>query len=930
MNVYKSIFILSALFTATTAYSQPLLQDKKDIKADLGFGIEQKLQSTSAAVSVITHEELKQTAAINLSEALYGRLLGLTVLKNGGFSGDDNYGPSLNIRGFQTLSENGLLIMVDGVKRPIDRLTVDEVESVTVLKDAAAVALLGYQGINGALLIKTKRGGEGSLNIDVSYDHKFTFDPKIADFVDAETYGRAINEARSNDGLTALYKESELALFKSGEDPFFYPNVNWKKEALKNSSSEDRLNMSIHGSSDKLKYFTMLNYTSSNGLLKGTDQPDFNSQLKYSKANIRANIDFAVTPTTNMTVNALASFIETNEPASGNANDIMYQIYRLPASAFPIRTINGIWGGNQDYTDANPIARIQDTGKEKTHHRALYADAKLTQRLDFLTEGLSASVRMAYDNYSRINEEHYKSFQYGYTTYAGAIGDKDNINTITYGDKINSLNYNKWLGNQWRASQFSLSIDYQKAIEDHDITSSLIYNTTSENGMGRYNTFYRANVMWYLHYGWRQKVIADLVLAANGSNRSYPEKWSFSPTFSMAYIFANNPDNPVLNFGKVRASAGIHHSDYVPVRGLWLENYGGGHGNIVFKPSYDGNNWGTALTHYPLTSFALETAYKANLGVDLRLFNALDITADAYYNRRSNIMQKANDLNSWVVGRPDSYATQGKVDSYGVELGLNYAKRFNKDFMLHGAASFTWGTNEIVDYIEIPTEAYQSHIGQRIDQSKGLVAIGFFKDEEDIANSPQQQFSQVKPGDIKYKDQNHDNVINEDDEVFYGYGSSIPETNFAFSLGAEYKQVGFNVLFQGATGLTKYLNTVGVWNCVKGNNNLSTHYLENAWRPNSDNSKAIYPRLTTQDSQNNYRGNTIWHKNIEWLKLRNIELYYKLPQSWLTKVHIAEAKIYMQGENLLTFSNMDVMDPEVLGTSYPLMKGINLGVLFKF
>ena len=250
--------------------------------------------------------------------------------------------------------------------------------------------------------------------------------------------------------------------------------------------------------------------------------------------------------------------------------------------------------------------------------------------------------------------------------------------------------------------------------------------------------------------------------------------------------------------------------------------------------------------------------------------------------------------------------------------------------MLHGAASFTWGTNEIVDYIEIPTEAYQSHIGQRIDQSKGLVAIGFFKDEEDIANSPQQQFSQVKPGDIKYKDQNHDNVINEDDEVFYGYGSSIPETNFAFSLGAEYKQVGFNVLFQGATGLTKYLNTVGVWNCVKGNNNLSTHYLENAWRPNSDNSKAIYPRLTTQDSQNNYRGNTIWHKNIEWLKLRNIELYYKLPQSWLTKVHIAEAKIYMQGENLLTFSNMDVMDPEVLGTSYPLMKGINLGVLFKF
>lgn len=931
MKIYRSIIILSALLASITAHGQQVLLDKDSTKVDLGFGIEQKLLNTSAAVSIITQKELQQTAAINLAEALYGRLLGLTALKNGGFSGNDNYGPSLNVRGLQTLSENNLLILVDGIKRPIDRLTVDEVESVTVLKDAAAVALLGYQGINGALLVKTKRGGEGVLNVDVSYDHKFTFNPKIAEFVDAETYARSMNEARSNDGLTAAYSEKELALFKSGEDPYFYPNVNWKDETLKNIGSEDRFNIAIHGSNNKLRYFTMLNYTSSKGILKGTKQPDFDSQLKYSKANIRTNIDFAVTPTTNMVVNVLANFIETNEPSATNANDLIYQIYRLPASAFPIKTPDGIWGGNQNYTDANPIARIQDTGREKTHHRALYADAAINQKLDFLTEGLSATIRLAYDNYSRINEEHYKKFQYGYVEYAGEVGDKENINSVIYGDKVNNLAFNKWLGNQWRATQFALSLDYQKSFLKHDVRTSLIYNTQSEIGMERYNTFYRANLMWYMHYGWNQKLMMDLVLAANGSNRSYPEKWAFSPTFSLAYIFANNKNHSILNLGKIRASTGIQHSDYVPVNGIWLENYGGGHGNIVFKPNYDGNNWGSALTHYPLTSFSLETAYKYNMGIDLHLFRSLNITADAYYNRRSNIMQNANDLNSWVIGRPDSYATKGKVDSYGVELGLDYSKQFYNDFFFHTSAYFTWGKNKIKDYIEIPTESYQSHIGQRVDQAYGLEAIGFFEDEDDISASPEQQFMQVKPGDIKYRDQNNDNIINEDDEVYFGYGQSIPETNYSFSLGAEYKRFGFNILFQGMTGLTKYLNTTGVWDCMKGNNNLSVHYLENAWHPNGENNeKALYPRLTTQDNPNNYRPNTVWYKNINWLKLRNVEIYYRIPNSWLKKVSVSGAKVFVKGENLLSFSNIDVMDPEVINTNYPIMKGVSAGFNINF
>ena len=913
---------------AAAGSAQNRLENKDSVMVDLGFGVENSLKVSSAAVSVITAEELRQTAAINLSDALYGRLLGLTALKNGGFSGDDNYGATLNVRGYQTLGDNSLLILVDGMPRPIDRLSVNEVESVTVLKDAAAVALLGYTGVNGALLVKTRRGKIDKVNVDVSYGHKFNFSPKIAQFVDAYTYANALNEARANDGLAPAYDPIEVELFKEGTDPYFYPDVDWMAEALKDAGSEDQVNLSIHGGNSKVKYFTMLDYVGSQGIFKGTEQPDFNSQLKYSKANIRANLDYAVTPTTAMQVNMLASFIETNEPSAGNGSSIFYQLYRLPATAFPIMTPGGIWGGNENYTDANPIARIQSTGYEKTHQRALYADARLTQRLDFITQGLSLSARIAYDNFSRLNEEHSKSFQYGYVYYADKIGDPSGANEVIYGDKVNSLSYSRWLSNQYRSSHFDISARYENRMDEHAVATYLIYNIESEVYMNRYNTFNRANVMGYAHYDWRQKFIADLALAANGSNRSYPHKWSFSPTLSLAWVFADGAG--VLDYGKIRGSFGIQHSDYVPVQGIWLENYDGGHGNIVFKPSYDSNNWGSYLTHYPLSWFPLETAYKSDLGVDLRLFGGLDATVDVYYNRRRNIMQNANDLNSWVVGRPDSYASEGGVDSYGAEIGLKYVKTFSAGLTLRSSAFLTWGRNRITDYIEIPNEDYQAHVGQRIDQPFGLEAIGFFKDEQDIANSPSQQFGQVRPGDIKYKDQNGDNVINDDDRIWFGYGQGVPQTNYSFSFGAEYKGFGFNVLFQGMTGLTKYLGTVGVWDVVKGNNNLSAHYWENGWHPGSSNDDALYPRLTTQDNPNNFRSNTVWYTNLSWLKLRNAEVYWRVPKSWKDKIRVSDMKIFLKGENLLTFSAMKVMDPEVLGTDYPVMKGASVGLNINF
>ena len=310
---------------------------------------------------------MQQTSATNLAQALYGRLPGLTALSKGGFSGDENKGASFNIHAYHTLNDKSILILVDGYERPIDRLSVEEVESVTILKDAAATALLGHEGINGTILVKTKRGVEGKTHVKVNYSHKFQFDPEFADMVDGYGYASAFNQARSNDGLSAAYTAQGLNLFKDGSDSYFYPNVNWRDLAFKNTAEEDHAYVSVYGGTNKVKYYTNIDYTDVRGAFKDTKQADYNAQLRQSKANIRTNPDFNITNTTLMSVNLFGMSQETKRSSDLSADDATAAIYNLPASAFPYKTSTSIWGGNEAYGDANPVAKIQESGFYKTN-----------------------------------------------------------------------------------------------------------------------------------------------------------------------------------------------------------------------------------------------------------------------------------------------------------------------------------------------------------------------------------------------------------------------------------------------------------------------------------------------------------------------------------------------------------------------------------
>ncbi len=925
MNINKVLVLVTAT-ASLTAGAQVTLNDKNANAYNLGYGVEISDFFSTAAATTITGEELQQTSATNLAQALYGRLPALTALSQGGFSGDEGKGASFNIRGYHTLNDKDILILVDGYERPIDRLSVEEVESVTVLKDAAATALLGHEGVNGAILVKTKRGALGKTHVKVDYSHKFSFDPHWADMADGYTYASALNRARSNDGLSAAYTARELDLFKDGSDPFFYPNVNWRDLTFKNRAEEDHAYVSVYGGTDRVKYYTNIDYVDARGALKDADRADYNAQLRQSKANIRTNLDFNITSTTEMSVNLFGMFQETKRPSAFGADDAVAAIYRLPSSAFPLRTSAGIWGGNETYTDANPVAKVQETGYYKTHQRQLWVDGKLTQRLDFWVKGLSVFISAAYANSAIHAENRTKSFRYGYESYLGAVGDKDNVSQPVFGNLQNDLTFSHWVSSQWWRAAGTVGVNYKHSFtgDDH-FNAAIIYNNRGENTDGRGNTFYRQNVMGVFHYDFMNRFMGDLVLAGNGSNRSYPSKWSFSPVLSLGWIYADSPSG-VLNYGKLRASGAIQHTDYMPTYGMWLPTWDSTHGYVIIGNNYNAT-WGASLGAFPTTDFSQETSKSVNVGTDLRLFGALDFTADGFYQRRSHIMLSAATENSSVVGIRSSYNDVGEVESYGFELSAKYAKRITPDLNVNAGAALSWNRNKVLRYIGTPTYPLSDPVGHRVNEAWGLRSAGFFKDQADIDASDRQEFSTVSVGDVKYRDMNGDNVINEFDVTGLGCGTDIPELNYAFNIGVEYKGFGLNAWFQGTGNYMKYLPTA-IWGGMANGGNLSVDYYNNCYDVAGDN--ALYPRLTTQTSNNNSHASDIWYKKVHFLKMRNCELYYKVPSRVLSKLWLSDAKVFVQGENLLSFDNVDAMDAEVLSTAYPVFKGVNVGVTLTF
>lgn len=840
------------------------------------------------------------------------------------------------IRGLQTLNgNNGILLVVDGLERDnnwnaLNYITPEEVESVTVLRDAAAVALYGFRGINGVVNIVTKRGKYNTREINFSYDHAFTSQTSTPRMADAYTYASAINEALANDGKSPRYSANELAAFQSGNYPYLYPNVNWADEVLRDNGASDIATLTFRGGSTKMRYFTLLNLQNNKGFINNANANEgYSTQEKYSKANFRTNLDIELSPKTQMKANIMGVLNEFSRPSSSGDN-LMGKIFTTPSAAFPIRTEKGLWGGNSTWDGSyNPVYLSQGHGYTKGHTRALYADMALTQDLSSITQGLGATVRMGYDNIASYWEDYRQSAKYGMQTVTkwenGVPVEFSNFE----GGTVSSVSGdNAKLDWQHRSFNFQFNVDWKRSFGLHDVYSMLLYTYKYDNMNGTNNTLYTQNAGWYSHYGYKNRYFADFTLMASASNRLDPDsRWNLSPTLGLAWVISDEPfmkNQSIIDFMKLRASFGIINTDNIPANGYWNTTVGSASGYPV-QDNFGGDG-GWSEGRLASLNGTTEKAYKYNLGLDMSLLKGLNMTIDGFYERRSDIWVSASGQNSAVLGASSPYVNAGIVDSWGAELGLDYNKRIG-DFQLRAGANFSYSRSKIIEMLEEPQAYdYLTQTGKRVGQIFGLQAAGYFIDDNDVTNSLPQQFGPVQAGDIKYKDINGDNVINSNDYIPMGYNSTCPEIYYGFNVGLEWKGLGFNAYFQGVGNYTAYLTST-FYRPLVDNTSISEYVYNNHWTPETPNAR--FPRLTTETVDNNNETSSIWLADRSFLKLRNAEIYYKLPASLVSKAKMKNAKVYVRGVDLLCWDSIDLTDPEAMGY-YPATRSIHVGLQVGF
>lgn len=903
-----------------------------DVGANANFSRE---QSTSA-VSVITSESTNKRSAKNIGNSILGQGSGLISLQNSGNYAGIN--PTFYIRGMQSLDGNTPLFVVDGIERDIQYISAEEVESVSVLKDAAATALYGYKGANGVVLITTKRGKFNSKEIKVNLDHAINFMAHKPKFVDAQTYAKAMNEAYANDGFeNPRYTQEEVDAFGSGKYPYLYPNVNWVDETFRNHSVTNMLNASFTGGGEKFKYYALLDLQYDNGFVKNPDTHEgYSTNNKYVKGNLRMNMDMILSKNTTMKVNLLGVLAESNAP--GSSAKLWDMVYSLPSAAFAVKGEDGKWGGNSTWAGTvNPVAQSQDAGYSRNHNRGIYTDLTIRQELPAVLKGLAVQGRIAYDHFSNIYENYSKTYVYGSPTVADWLNGEPQLGKAFTGGSESDLGASISTNSFSRRFHIDASADYQNTFGAHSVYSQLKYDYEFSDEFAINSTLYRQNISWYTHYGLLDRYFLDLALVESGSNRLAPgSKWALSPTVSAAWVLSKENFMKNLNwvdFLKLRASYGIIQTDILPESGwmYYMQQYQTTGGTYPFNSGFQSDFGRTYLDAIATSGLTREKAAKFNAGVDATLFGGLDFSFDGFYQRRSNIWVSTAGKYSSELGVDAPYEGDGIVDSWGWEASLDYNKQIG-DVKFNIGANIDYYRSQIKEQDEAP-KLYPNLVstGHRVSQLFGYKAIGFFKDQADIdASKPQLLGSTPRPGDIKYEDVNGDGQIDTNDKTAIGYSTVAPEIYYNIHLGVEWKGLGVDAMFQGTGRYSGVLSTKSMYKPLVGNTTISQYYYDNRWTPETA-STAKFPALSSTSNANNYNTNTLWMFDRSFFKLRNIEVYYNFPKAMLAKTKLLNAaKLYVRGVDLFSFDHLDESDPEVFGATNPLNRSIVAGLSVTF
>ena len=953
----KNIYMLSLLAgMSLPAMAQTDIIDSvayKDQLVDIGANRQFSREQSTASVSVITNKDVNKRGARNIGNNILGQGSGLVGLDGAGLFNAQN--PTFYIRGVQSSSGSTPLIIIDGVERAMENVVAEDVESVQILKDAAATALYGYKGANGVLLITTKHGKYNSNSIKVSYDHTFSYLTNKPEMVDAATYASAVNEAYRNQGGSAIYSDAVIDAYKNGTNPLYYPNVNWADETFRNVSHNNRYDVELKGGTSNFRYYTNVQLLTNKGFIKNFQNDGYSTQNKYTRGTLRSNMDIDLGPKTKLHTHLYGLLTEQSQP--GSQADLWGMIYKVPANAFPVKLNDAVWGGNTVYTTNNPVAQSQAAAYYKNHQRALYADLQLDQDLSSITEGLSAQTQIGYDTWSNVYEDHSKTYRYSYYEVANNGDVVANGNASMSAIQGSDSNMGTGSGNNsWiRRCIWNASINYDRTFaEKHNVYGQLKYDYEYNDKTGTNTTVYRHNVSLFAHYGFDSRYLLDVALVESGSSRLAPgSKWAFSPNVSAAWNISNETfmkNVKWIDFLKLRVSWGNQSLDVLPGDNVWTyydQFYLMDAATYPFDATYTGTQWGnTYLGTARTQSLGHEQSSKLNVGFDATLFGGLNISADYYYQHRYNIWYSTAGSYSSVFGLTAPYENVGVINQKGFEVSADYSKKFNNDFTINLGASMTLNKTIVEEQAEAPQLfANTSSTGKRYGQAFGYVANGFFQKSDDLDGDgtisaaemqqkgyPVQNFTTVHPGDVKYMDLTDDDKIDSNDRQAIGYSTTAPDLYYNFHLGAEYKGLGIDAMFQGVGKWTGFKTTNGLYRSAVATNTLSQYLYENSWsaeRGNTEN--AQFPRLSTTSNANNDVNSTLNMFDRSYLKLRYVEMYYYLPQTMLQKVDfISNVKVYVRGTDLFTADHLDKADAAVYSATQPLTRSIQVGAAVTF
>ena len=882
----------------------------------------------TGAVSFINGNKLQNIPGTNRMNSLTGRIPGLWVNQTNGMPGKES--ATMRIRGQNSFgpTRTGPTILLDGVQTDISQIDPYDIESITVLKDAASASMYGLRSSNGVILINTRKGKVGKIKVNLNSQASVVEPLRLPKFLDAYNYAVLYNEATQNDGLDPKYDQDDLSAYQNGTSMFTHPNVNWVDQTLKDYSIQTRNNINISGGTEVAKYYFSMGYVSNSGLFNVDNSINtYNTNSNLSLPSVHANVDVKLNERLKVNFDLKAKQDIRNNPGAYADNyeaDIMGTILGTPPLGHPVLNQDGSIAGSDDYK-GNLYGLLNYSGYSIWKKTYMFAKTDIEYDLDFITKGLSLVGMFAYDNYNIHITDRSKSF-------AVYQVSNDAINKIGQDTQMDSKN--TWSDNN-RYYSGELGLKYGNSFGNHHLSSMLMAERQVDSRRVVKLPRVYQGVKGFVSYNYKNKYLSDFTFALQGSEQ-FPKgsRYGFFPAVSLGWVLTEEDflnGSKTINNLKLRGSAGITGNDFDPYVNsnpyfAYLENYSET-GSYPFGVNINGDG-GFQEENVANNTITWEKVYKYNVGVDASFFNnVLLLTADYFYEKSNDIL--VDGANPKIFGA-DFWYPVGKVKNTGFDGTLTIQKT-NGDFNCYLSANATLAKNEILEQSEeIRAYDWMVRTGNPIGSKFGYTFDRYFTELDDFSSLPDQsQLGSIQPGDLKYKDLNGDNVIDDNDISLIGK-SRTPELFYGLSAGMSFKGFDVNILFQGVSGLDVYYTGDLNFAFVDGKGNVNERHL-GRWTPGSEQS-ATYPRLSIGSAQNNRVNSDYWLKDGSYIRLKTVEIGYTIPESISEKLRISKLRIYTSGYNLFTWDKIDFNDPESAadGLGYPISRYITAGLNISF